>query len=212
VSCAGWSGSIWNGQCEGLRVAAAGAAPLADTLRWKLSPLALLRARASAEVELEQASVQAQARVTAGRSAIRVEALNASGLLDKRLLAALPAGWNARFEVRDADIDYSGSVLRQLGGTFTARELHDQRGSVLGDYELKFAPQPTAPFSGELRDLSGPLQLSAIVKVEANRSWQLDGTAVLRPGAPPSLARALDQLGTADLNGQRRISIAGTVD
>lgn len=213
TSCSSWSGSIWSGRCDGLRVNAAGAAPLADTLSWKLHPLALLRARVSADIELEQAAVQAQGRLTAGRGgSLQVESLNASGLLDKRLLAALPTGWSARFEVRDASVDYSGAMLRQLGGTFTARDLRDQRGTVLGDYQIQFTPQPAAPFTGQLRDLAGPLQLNATVRVEANRSWQLDGTAVLRPGSPPSLARALDQLGTADLNGQRKISIAGTVD
>lgn len=213
TSCTAWSGSIWSGQCDGLRVNALGAAPLADTLRWKLHPLALLRARASADVEVQHAAVQASGRLTAGRGgSLQVESLNASGLLDKRLLGALPSGWSSRFEVRDAAFDYSGGMLRQIGGTFTARELRDQRGTVLGDYQLQFAPQAEAPFNGQLRDLAGPLQLDATLRVEANRSWQLDGTAVLRPGSPPSLARALDQLGTADLNGRRKISIAGTAD
>ena len=213
VQCAAWSGSIWRGQCAGLRVSAAGPNPVADTLRWTVRPLSLLTAHLSADVQLEQAALQAQGRVTAGSGgSLAIEALEASGLLDKRLLAALPSGWSARLEVKAADIDYSGSQLRKLSGTFTARDLRDQRGTVLGDYQLQFPPQAAAPFTGQLRDLAGPLQLAAAVKVEANRSWQLDGTAVVRPGAPPSLARALDQLGTADLNGQRRISIAGTMN
>jgi hypothetical protein len=213
VQCAAWSGSIWSGQCDGLRVNSAGSAPVADTLRWTLRPLALLTAHLSADVRVEQAALQAQGRVTAGRGgSLSIEGLEASGLLDKRLLAALPTGWSARFEVKAADIDYAGTQLRKLAGTFTARDLRDQRGTVLGDYQLQFPQQAAAPFNGQLRDLAGPLQLAATVKVDANRSWQLDGTALLRPGAPPVLARALDQLGTADLNGQRRISIAGTVD
>ncbi|HXS31491.1 MAG TPA: type II secretion system protein N, partial [Steroidobacteraceae bacterium] len=75
-----------------------------------------------------------------------------------------------------------------------------------------FGPGASAPFKGQLRDLKGPLQLAATITVNADLGWQLDGTASLRAGSPPALARALDQLGGADINGQRRISIAGTFD
>jgi hypothetical protein len=214
MHCADWSGSLWRGQCAGFQWKMAGAAPLnIERTQWRLQPLALLRGRLQADVELVQAPLQAQGRISSGIGGrLKMEHLNASGVLNRKLLAALPAGWSMHFELKDAGIEYLGGALHALSGLAIARELRDAQGNALGDYQLQFAPQPAAPFKGQLRDLAGPLQLAATVTINADRSWQLDGNASLRPGSPPSLARALDQLGGADLNGQRRISIAGTFD
>ena len=214
MRCTDWAGSLWRGQCTGFKWSAAGAAPVSiDSLQWQLHPLTLLRGRVQADVELAQAAMQAQGRITTGMGGrLQVERLNASGVLDHRLLGALPKGWSTRAELKDVAFEYVGGALHALSGTGIARELHDERGTSLGDYQLQFGPGASAPFKGQLRDLKGPLQLAASITVNADLGWQLDGTASLRAGSPPALARALDQLGGADINGQRRISIAGTFD
>jgi len=213
MHCADWSGSLWRGQCTGFQWQTGTAALGIETTQWRVHPLALLRGRLQADVELLQTPLQLQGRISSGLGGgVKVEHLNATGVLDRKLLAALPAGWSMHFELKDAGIEYRGGTLHELSGLAIARQLHDAQGNALGDYQLQFEPQPAAPFKGQLRDLAGPLQLAATVTINADRSWQLDGNASLRPGSPQSLARALDQLGGADLNGQRRISIAGTFD
>lgn len=212
LRCAAWSGSIWNGMCSGVEWQNPTSPLRLERVQWRLRPLALLRARLQADVVVEDPGVLVRGRVTAGAGGrIRVESLEAAGPVDQRVLSSLPSGWSARFEIHEAVIEQARGRLQELHGTFIARDMRDQRGAALGDYELKFAGQ-SAPFRGQLRDLSGPMQIAATVSIDANRAWRLEGTAALRPGAPATLVRGLDQLASADLNGQRRIAIEGTVD
>jgi hypothetical protein len=214
AQCANWNGSLWRGQCNGFTWAAAGTPPVhLDSLSWRVHALALLRAHLEMEAQLNGAGIQARGNVLLGRNdLLRIDALSASGQINHNLLGALPSGWNATLEARDLAFELQGRVLRELGGTLTARELTDERGTHLGDYQLQFAPQPSAPFHGTLRDLGGPIELKAALLIKADRAWTLDGTASVRPGAPPQLARMLDQFNTADLSGRRRILLEGVVD
>lgn len=214
TQCASWSGSLWRGQCAGLTWSGAGKAPLQlDSLSWRVHPLALLRARLSLDAELRGAGIEASGKALLGTgNLLHVENLSATGVLDRKLLGTLPSGWKARLEARAISIDLQGRTLRQLAGTLTARELTDAQGTRLGDYQLQFTPQASAPFTGNLRDLGGSIALAAQLIINADRSWKLDGTASLRPGSPPQLARLLDQFNTADLSGRRRILLEGVVD
>lgn len=214
AQCANWNGSLWRGQCNGFTWTAAGKPPVRlDSLRWRVHPLALLRAQLEMETELNGAGIQAHGNVLLGRNQLlRVDALSASGQINHSLLGALPAGWNARLEAREVAFELQGRMLRQLAGTLAARELTDEHGTRLGDYQLQFAPQSHAPFNGTLRDAGGPIELKAALTIKADRAWTLDGTASPRPGSPPQLARMLDQFNTADLSGRRRILLEGVVD
>jgi len=214
AQCANWNGSLWRGQCNSLTLTIAGKPPVRiDALSWRLHPLALLRARLQMDARVSGAGAQARGKVMLGRgNLLRVDELSASGPIDHNLLGALPAGWHARMEARAVTLELQGRTLRQLAGTLTARELTDEHGMRLGDYQLQFAPQPAAPFTGTLRDLGGPIDLAAKLTIQTNRAWTLDGAATLRPGSPPQLARMLDQLNTADLSGRRRILLEGVVN
>jgi hypothetical protein len=214
AQCANWSGSLWRGQCSGVTWTAAGRQPVRlDSLSWHVHPLALLRARLQVDTELSGAGVQARGKVSMNRGGLlRVEALSATGQINRSLLGALPAGWNARLEARDVTFELQGRTLQELAGTVIARELTDERGTRLGDYQVQFPPQPNAPFAGTLRDLGGPIELKARLTIKADRGWTLDGAAKLRPGSPPQLAPMLDQFNTADISGQRRILLEGVVN
>lgn len=211
VQCANWTGSLWRGQCNSLTWTVAGQPPLRiDSLTWQVHPLALLRARLQTDAEISGAGVRARGKVLLGRgNLLRIEALSASGQVDRQLLGALPAGWRANFEAHDVVLESRGRTLQQVGGTLTARDLTDERGTRLGDFQLQFAPQASAPFTGTLHDLGGPIELVAKLVVKADRAWALDGVAALRPGAPPQLARMLDQFNAADISGRRRILLEG---
>ena len=157
--------------------------------------------------------MQARATVLAGRDdLLRISALSATGALNHQLLGALPAGWTATVDARNVAFELQGRNIQQIAGILTAREVTDEHGTRLGDYELQFAPQQHPPYSGTLRDVGGPVELKARLSIKADRSWMLDGAATLRPGGPPQLGRMLDQLNTADLQGRHRILLEGVVD
>ncbi|HMA10394.1 MAG TPA: type II secretion system protein N, partial [Steroidobacteraceae bacterium] len=211
LRCGTLAGSLWRGHCSGLTFTARGTAPLRlDSLHWTLRPLALLRGRVQADVSLAGTDVSADGSITlqsGGR--VRIEGLSATGGLDHARLAAFPAGWNARAETRELTLQIAGGRIAALGGVLLVSQLRDARGTGFGDFKLQFAQQQAPPFRGALTDQGGPMQLSAELLLNADQSWQLQGTVVLRPGSPPGLASALDQLATADLDGRRSFRLEG---
>lgn len=216
LTCGSLAGSIWRGQCNALAFAPPGQPALRlDSLEWRLHPLSLLRARVQADVAVSGADIAARGEITA-RSGdyMEIAALSGNMLLDHARLAALPAGWSATAEAKDLSLGVSAGRITTLGGVLLARQLRDARGTGFGDFRLEFPRQDAAPFRGTLTDnggpQSGPMQLQSQLLLNADQSWQLRGTVVLRPGSPQGLASALDQLAPADLNGVRNFSLEGT--
>lgn len=212
ATCAALSGSIWRGQCMGLAFAPPSGQPLRlDSLDWKLHPLPLLRGRVQADVSVASSDVSARGEVQLGPAGrIGVTGLSGRILLDHSRLAALPAGWSAQAEARDFSIGIADGRIATLGGVLLARQLRDARGTGFGDFRLQFPQQDESPFRGALVDEGGPMQLQSQIELNADQSWQLRGTIKLRPGSPPGLASALDQLAPADINGVRTFALEGT--
>jgi hypothetical protein len=212
LSCASLTGSVWRGQCSSLAVSQPSKPPLRlDSLQWRLHPMSLLRGRVEADITVAGADISAQGTLslTAGGS-VDISALAGTMALDHSRLAALPQGWSALAEASRVSVRIAGNRISALGGTLLARQLRDARGTGFGDFKLEFPEQQAAPFRGTLVDQGGPMQLQSQVELGADQSWQLQGTIVLRPGSPPGLAGALDQLAPADINGLRRFRLEGT--
>lgn len=212
LSCNSLSGSIWRGQCNGLALTQPGGQPLRlDTLDWQLHPLALLRGQVRANVAVVGTDVSARGQIALqSGQRLAVEGLSGSIALDRARLAALPPGWNASAEARDLSLQVAGGRIKALGGAVLARQLRDSRGTGFGDFRLEFAPTQSPPFQGTLADMGGPMQLQAQLQLNADQSWQMQGTIRLRPGSPPGLASALDQLAPADITGLRNFRLEGT--
>lgn len=212
LQCADWRGSVWNGQCTGLAWVSSPTSQLQfDSVRWQLHPLALLRLSASADLQLSHAQGDAEGRLVLGRGGrLALHDVSLRGVLDRRLAAMLPAGWTGRVQAQHLALQLHDKRLLGLSGELQLHDLQDGRGSALGSYQLQFAGATTAPWRGSLRDAGGPIELAAVVVVNADRSWSLDGTVTPRPGAPASLLRSLEVLGSADTSGQRPISAAGS--
>ncbi len=218
VSCGSIAGSIWRGQCSALAFTAPGQPALRlDSLDWKLHPLALLRARMHADIAATGNDFAARGQITASSGGyIEIAGLSGHIGLDHARLAALPTGWSARAEASNFSLGISGGRITALGGVLLARQLRDARGTGFGDFRLEFPRQESAPFRGTLTDSAGPgggpMQLRAQLVLNADQSWQLGGTVVLRPGSPQVLSAALDQLAPADLNGVRNFRLEGTAN
>jgi len=214
LTCGSISGSIWRGQCNALAFTAPGQPALRlDSLDWRLHPLALLRARVQVDIAATGNDLAARGVLTANSGGyIEVAGLSGSIGLDHSRLAALPAGWSARAEASNLSLGLSGGHITALGGVLLARQLRDARGTGFGDFRLEFPRQEAAPFRGTLADTGGPMQLRSQLVLNADQSWQLGGTVVLRPGSPQGLAAALDQLAPADLNGVRNFRLEGSAN
>jgi hypothetical protein len=214
LTCGSIAGSIWRGQCHALAFTAPGQPALRlDSLDWRLHPLALLRARVQAEISATGNDLAAHGVLTANSGGyIEIAGLSGSISLDHSRLAALPAGWSARAEASNVSLSLSGGRITALGGVLLARQLRDARGTGFGDFRLEFPRQEAAPFRGNLVDNGGPMQLRSQLVLNADQSWQLGGTVVLRPGSPQGLAAALDQLAPADLNGERNFRLEGSAN
>lgn len=214
VGCASLAGSVWRGHCDGLTIAQPGQPPLRlDSVDWKLHGLPLLRGRARADLAVAGANLSAQGLLTLQSGGqLSVEALTGTIALDHARLAALPAGWSAQAEARNLSFDVASGRIAALGGVLVARQLRDARGASFGDFKLEFPRQEAPPFRGALTDQGGPMQLQSQLTLNADQSWQMRGTVLLRPGSPQGLASALDQLAPADLNGVRNFSLEGTAN
>ncbi len=214
VQCAQWSGSIWRGRCSMLTLQQPGQAPLQiESLQWKVHALALLRLQVRTEFKLVSPQGQAEGLFERGAGgALRLRDVSARAVLDRRLVGALPAGWNGQLDVRGLDLQLDGRELQQLAGELVVHDFNDGRGGALGNYQLKFPAGGAAPFQGQLRDDGGPLETNATLTLSADRSWVLDGTVAVRAGGDPALHRRLDLLGAPDAAGRRRLSAAGSIN
>lgn len=214
IHCNDWRGSVWRGRCTGMSIGLPGAAPLqVESLRWKIHPLRLLRLALRADFTATYAQGEADGVLDAGTGGrIAVTDLSARALLDRRMVGALPAGWTGQLEIDQLALTMQDRQLLALQGTVQVRDLGDGRGRTFGSYRLEFPAGATAPFTGALRDTGGQLEVLATLQIGADRSWTLDGTAAMRPGADPALARQLDMLDAPDAAGRHRLSAAGSFD
>lgn len=211
VHCAGWQGSVWNGQCNNLELAAQPQPVKLDQLHWKLSRLSLLRLALAAQVELSAPAGTAQGSVQrsiGGALALRDVAVRAR--VDRQMLGVLPAGWSGQLETRALALRMDGRELQELGGGILLRDVTDARGQGLGSYRLIFPAGSAAPFTGALQDDGGPLEVRAQLVVQADRSWTLDGTVLPRDAAARAFDKALQVLGPKDASGRYRLSVSGT--
>jgi hypothetical protein len=183
VQCKVASGTAWRGTCDGLSLSDGKSTPLVlQQARWTLHPLALLRARLSADVAVQGDWGQASAAAIVGTgSHLTINALAASGTIDRRLLPVLPAGWRGSFESRDVAFELRNQRLLQLRGIATVHSLQDGQGKAYGDYQLQLAPASDAAGVGELRSLAGPVTVAARVRVAQDMNWTIDGTVNGQP-------------------------------
>ncbi|MEO8308209.1 MAG: type II secretion system protein N [Pseudomonadota bacterium] len=178
VKCSVAAGTVWRGSCDGLSLSDGKSAQFViQQARWTVHPLALLRARLSADVTVQGEWGQATATTMLGSgSHLVVNAMSASGTLDRRLLPVLPAGWRGSFEARDVAFDLRSQRLLMLRGMATVHGLQDAQGKQYGDYQLQLAPQGDVPAVGDLRSLAGPVSVAATVRVAQDLNWVVDGT------------------------------------
>ncbi len=211
VQCARWSGSVWRGQCNELTLSDGGKVVMKlASLGWKLRPMALLGLKVRADFQSRWSNGQASGQVALGPGGtIQLRDMMASMLLDPTALGALPAGWSGQARLERGEFDWKDGRLGRLGGLLDVSGLTDRRGTALGSYRLDMPAGGTPPFTGQLTDTGGPVQVEAKLELTADRNWSLEGRMRQRDAGDLRLSRQLDMLGSADASGWRRLTAAG---
>ena len=212
VQCAQWGGTLWRGSCAQLAVAVPGHPPVRiESTSWKLHPLSLLRGRLSADISLEDARGDATGQVQVTRSGqLVLHETSARIQLDPQFSGGLPSGWRGRVEMQQVELDWQANRVKRLGGEFRFSELRDENGRDIGSYQLAFPASSTPPYTGQLSDQGGPLDVQASVGLGEDRSWSLNGTVAMRQGGDASFRRYLEVLGSPDAAGRYPLTASGT--
>jgi len=216
LSATDYSGTVWSGAAGG--VAWQGAS--LGTLRWRLRPLALLRARAAADISMTRRDGSASATAAAARDGT-LELTDVQFDLPIEFLAEIPSGMARGWRGR---VGGSFTELRLTAGWPVAAagviELSDvvmpQLGrDVIGSFEVVIPdPQAAPPAGSDIRarvsDSGGPVAVDASLTLADGRRFLLEGTVAARDGAPANLVRSLEYLGPADASGRRPFGVSGT--
>lgn len=209
LSCTRISGSIWSGECTGVRVRGVAL----DQLAWRVHPHALLHGLLSAQLTALRGTASASGEVSMGwHGPVRGRALQVRLALEPALVPILPPYITGTLEADIARIEVArNGTIERLQGRLTVRHLIDSSGQVtpLGNFAVTFPPGPGEPV-GQLRDLGGPLSLTGTVRLTAQPGYVLRAELAARAGAAPSLVQALQYLGAPDAEGRRPFALAGT--
>ncbi|MFM2288984.1 MAG: hypothetical protein RL684_2127, partial [Pseudomonadota bacterium] len=160
VGCELPSGSLWQGGCKGLK--AAGLSLQSAT--WQLHPLALLRARLSLDVQVDDTRVTGHARIAfSPGGTIDLQDLRAHMPIDSGLLPLFPRGWGGELALALDEARLEHGHPATLRGAAHAQGLRQlSTAMAFGDYVLRFDQPADANgrLLGQLADEGGPLALS----------------------------------------------------
>jgi len=204
LRCAQLQGTLWQGYCG--RATWQGA-PLGN-VQFGLHPLALLRLRLAADIDLTGPGGEVRGGLVLGPGhTLRASNVHAVLPLSKALVSALPGGVHGQLQADLERLELRSGRVGALVGRIDVLHLETD-GEPLGDYRLSFAPTAGTP-TGELHDLGGPLDVQAMLRLSPS-GYVLEGRVAARPQAAPDLARQISFLGSPDAAGRRPFSIAGT--
>jgi general secretion pathway protein N len=214
ISAAAYSGTIWSGVASDVALRGA----TLGELRWHVHPMALLRARAAADVTFAGSDGSASASVSAGLGGT-VDLSNVRLDLPIEFLAQVAPGvarnWHGRASGAFTELKLVSAWPVAAEGTLQLTGLvMPQLGQVtIGSIEI-VAPDPRTPsteVTARVSDKEGPLSLDANLTLSPGRAFDLQGTVAPRVGAPPDLVRSLEFLGPADADGRRQFGVSGTL-
>lgn len=205
------SGTLWNGGADAVTVGGR----FLGAARWKILPLQIFRGRLALDAELMRADGVARGRCALGLGrVIELSDLEAHWPIGDLPMRALPPGWNGDIQIAATTMQLDNGALTAAAGTVDVLNLREPppNGVAIGSYRLTFdeSARQGDEVVGQLEDLEGPMEVSGTVTFGADRSYVIDGLVAARAGAPPGMVERLRYLGSADAQGRRPFSVAGT--
>ena len=216
LSATAYSGTIWSGVAGGVEWRGASL----GQLHWRLRPLALLRARAAADISM----VRHDGSVSAEAAAALDGTLELSDVeldLPIEFFAEIPTGmargWHGRVSGAFTQLlVVSGWPVAAAGTLQLTNVVMPQLGAEgIGGFEIVMpdphtASQGSSDVKARVTDTSGPISVDALLTLAAGRNFLLEGTVAARDTAPQGLVRSLEYLGPADATGRRQFGVSGT--
>lgn len=211
LRCDAPSGSLWSGACANLNLDALNL----GAVRWTLNPGSLLRGRLGAQLQVVQPGLSGRASIAIGlRGRVTAQDVDAQISLGGPLLARYAASLRGTLTLDLEELQFDDGWVRALRGTVEASSLEQlsPQPLVLGSYRMQFDADPDSAgrIVGKLRDQGGPLDVEGTITLTASPGYELQGTVLARPGAPPSLEKQIRFLGSPDGAGRRPFAQAET--
>lgn len=209
VAVSGIQGTVWRGQADAASVSGI----YVGDVRWQLKPLRLFTGQVSYHVTGAPGSgfVEGIVGIRVGGKLI-VSELAAS--LPLRLFAGTlnVSGLDGDASLQFERIEIDEGLPVVAIGTVKVNGLVAPRLSraSIGGYEAEFFTQNNG-IAAAVEDTDGIVDLAGSLQVREDRSYQFLGKIAAKPGAPASLTRQLEYLGSADERGQRELRLEGTL-
>ncbi len=211
-----YQGSVWSGEARNL---AADGSIIGD-LRWKISPLGLLRLRLSGHLLLTRQDGRLETDFEAGLSGklrLRSAELRLPLPMFDSLPIGVPSGWRGQVSGTIEELLIVDAWPTRLIGNLNVDSLTapPPRNVQVGSFRLTmpdtFSPAKDGELSARIVETDGPLSVDARLTLESNRNFLLEGTIAPKGAVAPGLERSLRLLGPADAGGRREFSIAGSI-
>jgi general secretion pathway protein N len=211
LRCETPSGSLWSGTCTTLSF---GALNL-GTVQWMLKPASLLLGRVGAEVRVTQPGLTGSASLAVGFGGrVTAQGIDARISLGSPLLVRFAASLRGDLTLDLDELQLEDGWVRALRGTVDAADLEQvsPQPLALGRYRMQFdsAPDSAGRIVGKLSDQGGPLDVEGTLTLTTSPGYELQGTVLARPGAPPTLEQQIRFLGSPDGAGRRPFAQAET--
>jgi general secretion pathway protein N len=211
LECAAPTGTVWAGQCAALRMG-----PNAlGTTGWNLRATELLRGRVGGELRVQQPGLSLQGVVGIGPTgAVHARDLRGELELGYAFIERLAPNLRGRVVLDVAEVAFSDGWIRELQGGVDVTGLQQTypQPLALGNYAIRFAGgvDDQGRLVGQLQDRGGPLDVRGTLALPAQRGYELSGSVLARPDAPPVLAQQIQFLGSPDAEGRRPFSQSET--
>ena len=208
VAISGIEGTAWRGRASALTVSGV---YLAD-VRWRLRPLYLFAGKMRYHVQGSPISGFVESDVGIGVGGVTLSNLTASLPLSLFAKALNVTGLQGEASLRFDRIRLRDGLPVVADGTVAVNNLVAPRLSreSIGGYQAEFFTQDDA-VSATVEDTDGVLDLAGSLQIKDDRSYQFLGKIVANPGAPASLLRQLEYLGSANDRGQRELRLEGVL-
>jgi Type II secretion system (T2SS), protein N len=198
AQCTDLGGSIWHGECLGLKVQGA---PLGDAT-WNFAAGSALRGKLSG----------LDTRFT-GVGELRNVTLQFT--LDPALVPQLPRDQRGKVSANLKRVSLGpNQALNAIDGTIELRDLQQVGANAmeLGSYQVTFdgTTQPDGSVVGKVKDLGGPYIVDATLKLAAPNGYLVQGYITGRTAAAESIVREITLGAMPDASGRSQFSFEGS--
>jgi hypothetical protein len=212
VRCGEIGGSIWHGECLGLRFQNTA---LGDA-SWNLGPGSALTGRLAGDVELRGTAANLRADLDTSFAGVgELRNVSARLVMDPALLPQFPANQRG---VISADLELlelaAGPTPRALKGTIELRDFRQLNPQALdlGSYQAIFdgTTAPNGTVVGKIRDLGGPFAIEGTLTLTPPDGYFVQGFITGRTAEAERLVRQITLGATPEASGRSPFSFEGS--